>query len=165
MAPQINIVKKSWILPIIILISCNPQEQPTKTSQYPQLAVSGNEVWKIDNKDYHIEATYLIVFPDKTVQFTINYLSNDDLDMGALDNERAIDITFPIFKYAYENKLYESKHVWSKGQELKASKIGVAIISKNTIGKPGIAHLSKARGYRIALSLDDIKARLDNLRP
>lgn len=141
--------------------NCGGPRNMTQTSSHSQFAVSGPTVWTIGGKQYEIESTYLIVLKEG-VQFTINYLCPADLDPHGLSREQATEEALPLMIYAYDNGLYQSTKVTQLGRDSKlmpVSRIGVALIRKKVAGSEGGASLGQSGGYRVALTLDEIRAR------
>ena len=86
------------------------------------------------------------------------------MDFKNMTREAALEIAFPIMNYAYDNEMYKLKTVKNnRSEELNVSIIGVAIINKREAGREGVLSVSRASGYRVALSLDEIKLRKESL--
>jgi hypothetical protein len=116
------------------------------------LAQSGPEEWIVDGKAYKIASTYYLRLPEG-FQYTIEYpyrFSQTDRNM---DDDRALAAVFPLMKHAYTNGLHTRASVTKIGQgALVPSRIGVTLFEKDG---------GNTRGYRVALSLDQIKKRIE----
>ena len=114
-------------------------------------AREGPEQWRIDGQVYRVESTYYLRLPDG-LQYTIEYPWRFRPSEEAMNDDRALETAFPLMKHAYENGLYKRVSTIKIGQgELKPSRIGVTLFQRR--GK-------KVRGYRVALTLAQIKKRI-----
>ena len=122
------------------------------------IAQQGAEQWTIDGKTYRIKSTYYLRMPTGALQYTVEYLCDDCTKiLEGITEEKAIDATFPLMKYAYERGIYNRSQISKSGTgELKPTQIGVAITQKNG------AH---EKGYRVAQSLTQIASRVDGGSP
>ncbi|MCK4627285.1 MAG: hypothetical protein KAV00_18370 [Phycisphaerae bacterium] len=132
--------------------------QAAVTIGYSPMAQSGSEQWQIDGKEYRIESTYYLALPEGLqYTITIEYPWKFEGPEVPMNDERALEIVFPLMKHAYEKGFYKRANISKAGQgALSPSRIGVAII------KVGEQTLS---GYRVALSLDEIKRRIEQENP
>ena len=142
-----------FILAIIPFIHSCKTQRATKTSPFPQIAQTGRETWNIAGKEYQIESTYIIIFKNG-VQYTINYVCDENIDIDSLNKDKALEIAFPIIRYAYDNDLYKKKHVKQNGKDIKVDAIGVAIMKQKSEAK-GL--VTKSHMYKVSLSLGEIK--------
>ncbi len=125
--------------------------QTVGTAGNQALAQGGAEEWVVDSRSYKIASTYYLRLPEG-LQYTIEYPYQFSQSDGSMDDERALEIVFPLIKHAYANDLYKGASVARVGQGvLVPSRIGVTLFEK---------HGEKTRGYRVALNLDQIKKRI-----
>ena len=119
------------------------------------LAQNGPERWVADGQAYQVTSTYYLQLPEG-LQYTIEYPHNFD-DYGRMTDEIALEIAFPVMKYAYLNGLHNRFHIRKLGQgSLSPSRIGVALVEGQG---------ARVRGYRVALTLDQIKERIGQASP
>ncbi len=125
---------------------------PVATGGRPSMGRSGAEEWVIDGEKYRIAATYSLVLPEG-LQYTIEYPYRFRPSDGQMNDRRALEIVFPLMKHAYEQGLYKRVSVAKLGKgKLNPSRIGVALFQKQG---------SYVGGYRVGLSLADIKKRIE----
>ncbi len=109
------------------------------------LAINGAEQWVIDGKTYNIELTCYLRLGEG-LQYTIEYPYQFTQADANMDNQRALDIAFPLMKHAYTNDLHSRITITKIGDgKLTPSRIGVVLYETGA---------GKAQGYRVALSLD-----------
>ena len=124
---------------------------PVGTAGNQAMARSGPEQWIVDGESCKIASTYYLRLPEG-LQYTIEYpysFRNSDTDMN---DDRALAVVFPIIKHAYTNGLYKRASI-SKLREgaLAPSRIGVTLFDRRD---------GRVQGYRVALSLDEIRKRI-----
>ena len=125
--------------------------EPVGTAGNPPLARSGAEEWVVDGKTYKIASTYYLHLPEG-FQFTIEYPHSFSQSHGEMNDARALDIVFPLMKHAYGNGLYKRASTIPIGQGKEVTRIGVVLFEKQG---------GNVRGYRVALSLDQIRKRIE----
>lgn len=126
--------------------------QPVGTAGNQPFAQSGSEEWVIDGKTYCISSTYYLRLPEG-FQFTIEYPYRFVQADTHMNDERALEIVFPMMKHAYRSNLYKRTSVTKLGQgQLVPSRIGVVLFERRG---------GSSRGYRVALSLDQIRERIE----
>jgi hypothetical protein len=126
--------------------------QGIRTGGRQPLAQSGSEEWVIDGRTYNIASTYYLRLPEG-FQFTIEYSHRFSQAVEHMNDERALKIVLPLMKHAYRNNLYKRASVTKLGQGvLTPSRIGVVLFEKRG---------PKVGGYRVALSLDEIRKRIE----
>ena len=140
------------ILALASPISCGAAPgQPAGLGGRQPLAVGGPEQWQIDGRTYDVSSTYYLPLPEG-LQYTIEYprdFTSADADMN---DERALQIVFPLMRHAYASGLYKRAAITGLGPgAAEPMRIGVVLVQRND----GVA-----RGYRVALSLDRIKERM-----
>lgn len=130
--------------------------RPTGSAGFQPMAQSGAEEWVIDGKTYRISSTYYLRLSEG-FQFTIGYPHQFNQGLDNMNKERALKIVFPLMKHAYRNNLHERASVTKLGQgKLTPSRIGVVLFDKQG---------GKASGFKVALSLDQIKKRISQAPP
>lgn len=133
----------------IALSSCKVNFS-NNTAGHAPMAASGPETWTVEGKTIDVQKTYLLALPEGlqyTIETTYDFGSSAQL---TITQPQAVDIAFPIMKYAYENNLYSRTSISRNGTPLTPTRIGVVLI-QNINGR--------SRGYRVGLSLDEIRAR------
>lgn len=111
-----------------------------------------SEEWVIDGKTYSISSSYYLQLPEG-LQFTIEYPYQFGSGDRNMDDARALEIAFPMMRHAYSNDLYKRSSVTKLGEgKMIPSRIGVVLYEKQGGG---------TRGYRIALSLSQIRERME----
>ncbi|MCD4699981.1 MAG: hypothetical protein K8R91_05360 [Phycisphaerae bacterium] len=131
-----------------------PQAVGTGSNQ--PMAQSGQEQWQIDGKGYRIESTYYLTLP-KGLQYTIEYPWKFKVPIAEMNDERALEIVFPLMKHAYEKGLYKRMRISKLGKgNIATSRIGVTLFER---------HGKEVGGYKVALSLDEIKRRIEQENP
>lgn len=135
-------MKKSiFIIGIILLpMLCFAQMQ-TQTSEYEDMPLTGNAVWKINDKTYEIEGTSVI----GRCLYAVKVLVNDT------PSEKNSNEAKEIAKYAIKNDYYIQAGLNSiAGKQIKlADAIGVAFIQKDSSSMITM-------GYRFAFSIDEL---------
>ncbi len=130
--------------------------QAVGTGGNQPMAQSGQEQWQIDGKEYHIESTYLLRLPEG-LQYTIEYPWKVKVPIVEMNDERALEIVFPLMKHAYEKGFYKRMRISKLGKgNMAISRIGVTLFERR--GK-------EVGGYKVALSLDEIKSRIEQGEP
>ena len=125
--------------------------QGVGTAGQQPLAASGPEEWVIDGKTYKISSTYYLRVGGE-LQYTIEYPYQFGLADTNMNDERALAIVVPLMKHAYAQGLYKRTSVTKLGQgEMTPSRIGVTLFEKGE---------GETKGYRVALTLDQIKNRI-----
>jgi hypothetical protein len=112
------------------------------------IAQTNPEVWVIDGREYRINSTYYLSF-GSGLQYTIEFEHSAATTIH--DDDKALEIVFPIIAHAYRNKLYERIRIHNSNNNIKPDRIGVAIFKLIGI---------ESRGYRVAMTFDEIKSRL-----
>lgn len=116
------------------------------------LAQSGAEEWVVNGKTYKIASTYFLQLPEG-FQYTIEYPYEFNLADANMNDDRALAVALPVMKHAYTNGLYKRMTVGKFGEgALVPSRIGVVLFQKDG---------QRVRGYRVGLSLDQIKKLID----
>lgn len=116
------------------------------------LAQSGPEEWIVEGKACRIASTYYLRLPEG-FQYTIEYSYRFSQDDGSMDDDRALALVFPLMKHAYTNGLHTRASVYKLGQgAITPSRIGVTLFEKDG---------GSTRVYRVALSLDQVKKRIE----
>ena len=111
----------------------------------------GPEQWVIEGKTWHIASTYLLQLREG-LQFTIEYPYRFTDAPGTMDDERALAIVFPLMKHTYTSGRYKRAGFTKIGQgHVTPSRIGVVLFEKVN---------GKAHGYRVGLSLAQIRERI-----
>ncbi len=130
-----------------------PQAVGTGSNQ--PTARSGQEQWWIDGKKYRIESTYYLTLPEG-LQYTIEYPWKFKAPTAEMNDERALEIVFPLIKHAYEKGFYKRVKILKLGKgNIAPSRIGVTLFERR--GK-------EVGGYKVALSLDEIKTRIEQAK-
>lgn len=112
---------------------------------------TGSYEWQIDGRTYHVNSTYYLLLPEG-VQYTIEYPYSFDYANRQMTDEQALVIAFPLMKYAHQSRVYEDINVTKVGQgRLSPTRVGVTLFETRN---------SQTRGYKIALSFDEIEQRL-----
>ena len=110
----------------------------------------GSERWGVNGTIYNVASTYYVRV-DKEFQFTIEYPHKFGDSLKDKNTERALKIAFPLIEHAYKNDLHNRTSTVKLGEgTLVPSRIGVALFEN--VGQ-------KTRGYKVALSLEQIKKR------
>jgi len=130
--------------------------QPAGTAGNRPLGVGGSEQWVIDGKTYRISSTYHLQLPEG-FQFTIEHPYRFGQAHRSMNDARALEIALPLMKYAYANGLHKRTSVTKLGQgKVVPSRIGVVLVERQG---------GTARGYRVALGLQQIKERMERMEP
>ncbi len=108
----------------------------------PAPATAGPGEWEVDGTPYTVTTVYVLDLPEG-LQYTIEHPHPFGPADANMDDARALEIAFPLMRHAYEKGLY-------KGGPQTPSRIGVVLYEK----RGGRVH-----GYRIGLSLDEIRQR------
>ncbi|MFA6134112.1 MAG: Yip1 family protein [Phycisphaerae bacterium] len=124
--------------------------KPAGTGGNGVLGQTGPEQWTIDGKTYHVSSTYYLTLQDG-LQYTIEYPYQFTAADGQMDDKHAIDIAFPLMKYAVQSGTYRHMHKVDEGP-VDPPQIGVALVEQAQGG---------ARGYRVSLSVAEIKRRIE----
>ncbi len=140
------------LLAFLMPLPWGAEQAAVTTGGYSPMARSGPEQWRINDKTYNIEATYYLALPEG-LQYTIEYPWTFASEKNRMNDKRALEISFPLMKYAYEQELYKRTSIGKLGQHTTApSRIGVTLFEK--IGN------NKVKGYRVALTVDEIEKRV-----
>lgn len=116
------------------------------------MASAGPETWIIDGQPHSIAATYYLALPEG-LQFTIEVPVEKvpELEVTALDEG------WPIIKHAYEDKIYLRSAVRAFDVDnVTASRIGISLFRQEGM---------RTRGMRAAMSLSEIRERIDREQP
>jgi hypothetical protein len=125
---------------------------PVGSGGYMSIGRSGAEQWVVDGNTYAIASTYYLHLP-QGLQYTIEYPVKLGASLESMNDKRALGIAFPLIKHAYVNGLYERLKVTKAGQgAVVPSRIGVTLVEWQE---------GNARGYRVAMSLNQIKKRIE----
>lgn len=125
---------------------------PAGTAGHPVFGQKGPEQWNINGRMYDIASTCDLVLPEG-LQFTIEYSYQFPAGSKAMDDQQALEVVFPLMRHAYQSGLYKQTTVVKVGQgPMEASRIGVSLVERTSNG---------TRGYRVALSIDEIKRRIE----
>jgi len=120
---------------------------------YPPMGIQWPETWTMDGKDYDVERSYFLPLP-VGMQYTLEYAHGFDKPVEAVTEEEALEIAFPLMRYAYENDVYLRQQTRRAGSgNVTVERIGVVLIKRQ--GR-------KVQGYRVGLELDQIAARIRN---
>jgi hypothetical protein len=120
---------------------------------FPTVGMQGPETWTIDGKKYRIEESYFLPVSDG-MQYTIEYVHRFGKPLETVTDEEALQIAFPLMRYAYEHDVYLRKRIYKIGSEnITAKRIGVILIEE---------HGNKSQNYWAGLALGQIAARIRN---
>ncbi len=112
---------------------------------------TGTETWQIDGRPYRVQSTYYLRLP-KGLQFTIEYPHDFGDGPLRMDDESALAVAFPLMEHAYVQGLYDrGTYVTLGSGRVRPTRIGVVLLERNA---------GKVRGYRVGLSLEEIRARM-----
>jgi hypothetical protein len=140
-----------------VTVSCvqeSPSSRSHGTGGHHVLAKEGPENWKIGGQWYRISSSYYLRLP-VGLQFTLEYPHKFDSAAAPMNDERALEIVFPLMRHAYEKGLYKRSSISKLGEgQLEPTRIGVVLWEGQ--GKV-------VRGYRVGLSLDQVKERIRKL--
>lgn len=130
---------------------------PTGANSSPPVAtdLSGPEQWSVDGKQYQINRTYLLPV-DGTLQYTIEHPRAFGVLESNMTRTRVLDIVFPLVEHAYTNDLHKHMSVHKLGGGKMAVAQFCVIVGQNFSGE--------FKGYRILLSLDEIRARIKQIQ-
>ncbi len=109
----------------------------------------GKEQWTINGRTYPIEATYHLPM-NGALQYTIEYPHRFNAADWPMDDTGALAVVWPVIRHAYEQQLYQRVPVTKFG----SSRSGPASI--------GVALFERTRGYRISLTMEQIKQRIQD---
>ena len=144
------------VIAIAMPLSYGTAPQPVGTSGNQPMARSGPERWQIDGNRYRIESTYHLNVSGG-LQYTIEYPWKFKIPIAEMNDARALEIVFPLMKHAYEKGFYKRLKISKLGKgNMAVSRIGVTLFERR--GK-------EVGGYKVALSLDEIKSRIEQGEP
>ncbi len=135
----------------LLLISGCKDNFSGNTAGHNPMAAQGPETWDAGGKKITILKSYYLALPEG-LQYTVE--SPYDFGSNALKmtEQQALDIAFPLMRHAYEKGLYNRTKISEVGHgPLEVKRIGVVLVQGEGM---------QARGYRIGLSLDQIRAKL-----
>ncbi len=126
-------------------------ENPGMTAAgFAPMATMGKEIWDINGKKYQIRATYYLNVQND-LQYTIEY---EYPEARSINNEnQALEVAMPLIKYAYTSGKYKRTTFHKFGKKQETDRIGVAIF---------VQQGNSTRGYRTALTLDQIKTEIQS---
>jgi hypothetical protein len=130
------------------LSACQQRAQPVASVGFNTMAQQGLETWAIDGTSSRIDATYYLALP-QGLQYTIEV----PVESVPESESAALEMAWPYMRYAYEHKLYLRTHIARDGSDVEATRIGVALVKHIGI---------ENRGNRVAMSITDIQARINN---
>jgi hypothetical protein len=133
---------KIFIFSLILFTSLLYGQAQTKTSQFEDVPISGNEKWTISQKTFNIEGTSIV---GRTL-FVIKVLIDDQ------PSEKYMDDAKEIAKYAIKTDRYIKAGLVSINDELISlnESIGVALIKNESTDS------SAATGYRFHFFVSDL---------
>ena len=119
------------------------------------MAQSGALTWTIDGKETRVANTYFLALKEG-LQYTVEYEVQSEADLSSINDQKAYDMALPLMKYAFEHRLYERNDITRIGSgRMSVSRIGVSLFTRVNNG---------TRGYRVARSLDEVRARVSDNR-
>jgi len=119
-------------------------------------ARTGPEQWMVEGKPWPIESTYYLRLGE-SVQYTIEYPYRFGGAIQDMNDSKALGVVFPLMKHAYANGLYKRGGIVKVGKgPLPTTQIGVALFERNA---------QTVRGYRVSLTLDEIRERIEKEAP
>jgi hypothetical protein len=129
-------------------------QPPAGAGGNPMFGQNGSEQWIIDGKTYQIASTYHLVLPEgpQYTQYTIEFPYQFTAADSRMDDQRAIEIAFPLMRYAVESGNYKRMSVYKLGEgNLEPTRIGVVLVERTG---------GQARGYRVALPVAEVQRRI-----
>lgn len=115
-------------------------------------ARTGPEQWLLAGESWPIESTYYLRLGE-SVQYTIEYPYRFGGAIQNMNDSKALGVVFPLMKHAYTNGLYKRGGILKVGKgPLPITQIGVALFERNG---------QTVRGYRVSLTLDEIRRRIE----
>ena len=106
---------------------------------------------QIDGRTYRVAGSHYLMLP-AGLQYTIEYPCRFRSSDGPMNDERALEIVFPLMKHAYQRGLHRRRTVTKVGRgPVAPSRIGVVLFTRQG---------QRVQGYRVALTLGEIKRRI-----
>jgi hypothetical protein len=137
----------------LVLLGTLPPGGAATTGGRAPMVETGDETWVIDGVEYPINSTYFLDLNGE-FQYTIEYQYPGAANIHSEDE--ALKVAFPIMAHAYTNKRYDRFTARVGADRVKATRIGVALFERKGI---------QSRGYRVALTLNEIETRLKETTP
>ena len=126
--------------------------RPVGAGAYSIMGQYGAEQWQIDGRTCRVTGSYYLMLP-QGIQYTIEYPWLFRPGDPPMIDEQALQIAFPLMKHAYQQGLHNRGTVTKVGHgRVAPSRIGVVLYAKQG---------GRTRGYRVALTLKEIKRRID----
>jgi hypothetical protein len=130
----------------IALTSCG-KRPTTRTSQNPEIPITGAEVWKVNGTNFNIEGTACLIMGNDQTLFIVKALC--DFSPNASHKPIACNLAKYALDHTYPAKLKQAS--WNgKGIPFSGS-IGVALIQKQNIG-----NVSASSGWRYPFTVQEL---------
>ena len=137
-----------FIIFFLTMNSCEVQHSP-KSSPFPEITVTGSEVWIIDGNEYSIIETAIIIFPDEKPFLAVKVAVDSPVD------SEKVEIAKSIAKYAADNgyiKKANGLYLKKDNKPVEISRdIGVSMIYQT---EKGI--ISKSSGYNFKFTENEL---------
>ena len=139
---------------LLIFSSCEVQTNP-KSSPFPEFTVTDSEVWIIDENEYSIIETAIIIFPGEKPFLAIKVAVDSPVD------SEKVEIAKSIAKYAADNGYIEKAidlDVKKNNKPLEISRdIGVSMIHQT-----GKGIISTSSGYNFKFTENELTSNHNN---
>jgi len=144
------------IVTVCAAAACDIRFDESSTAGHVPMARTGAESWIIDGREYRVSSTYFLGLPEG-IQFTIDYPYEFSGALAEFTAERALDVALPLIRHAYAEQLHRRARFEKAGSGVaEPYAIGVVLLEKD-----GPAE----RGYRVRLTLDEIRTRIAGSPP
>ena len=133
----------------VLLSGCENPPKQTQTSTNPEVPITGKEVWTIEDTDWTIEGTAMLIMGNGTGLCVVK--AHVDFSPNATHRPMARSLAKYAVKNKYHKKVSNAVH---NGKPVKFSGgIGVALVDRHGLGLNS--------GYRYSFKVDELQTEIE----